>query len=58
MVPRPLAVKAEMRKRGSEKPDYRNLWRVGRIVHMDLFYWRGKKRKYQLEGLRLFPGKC
>ena len=25
MVPRPLAVKAEMRKGGSEKTDYRNL---------------------------------
>src|SRR2546430_17663563 len=35
MVPRPLAVKAEIVRGGSGKPDYRNLWRVGRIVHMD-----------------------
>src|SRR4029453_7123977 len=37
MVPRPQAVKAEMRRGGSEKPDYRNLWRVGEIVHKLLF---------------------
>src|SRR5256885_1191856 len=39
---------ARMPRQGSDKTDYRNLWRVGRIVHMDLFYRRGKKRKYQL----------
>ena len=38
---------------GTEKRDYRNLWRVGRIVHIDLFYRRGKKRKYQLQGSRV-----
>ena len=48
MVPLPQAVKAEIGKGGSEKPDYRNLWRVGRIVHRMLFYRRGEKRKYQL----------
>src|SRR4029453_12845515 len=59
MVPVPLAVKAGMMKRGSEKRDYRNLWRVGRIVHMDLFYRRGEKRKYQLQGGRIVsPGDC
>src|SRR5215218_3083478 len=35
MVPVPLAVKAEMKKRGSGKTDYRNLWRVGGVVHRD-----------------------
>ena len=35
---------------GSEKRDYRNRWRVDRIVHMDLFDWRGKKREDQLQG--------
>src|SRR5947209_16774437 len=48
MVPSPVAVKAEMMKCGTEKRDYRNLWRVGWVVHSDLFYRRGKKRKYQL----------
>src|SRR4029453_996834 len=48
MVPVPQAVKAEMKKRGSEKPDYRNLWRVGRMVHRQLFYRRGQKRECQL----------
>src|SRR5262252_3017227 len=36
MVPLLDAVKAEMGKRGSGKTDYRNLWQVGRIVHMGL----------------------
>jgi len=33
---------------GSEKTDYRNLWRVGTMVHRQLFYRRGQKREYQL----------
>jgi hypothetical protein len=37
MVPLPLAVKAEMLRGGSEKTDYRNLWRAGRIAHRHYF---------------------
>jgi len=58
MAPLPESVKAEMRKGGSEKRDYRNLWRVGRIVHKDLFYRRGKKREYQLQGSRVPLNEC
>jgi hypothetical protein len=38
MVPLRDAVKAEIVRGGSGKPDYRNLWRVGEIVHKLLFY--------------------
>src|SRR2546421_2698163 len=45
MVPRPTCVKAEIVRGGSEKTDYRNLWRVGSIVHMGLFYQAGATQK-------------
>jgi hypothetical protein len=54
MVPLLVSVQAESMGGGTEKTDYRNLWRAGRIVHMDLFDRRGKKRKHQLQGSR-FP---
>ena len=57
MVPLPASVKAEIGKCGSENPDYRNLRWVGWVVHKQLFDRRGKKRKYQLQGSRLFSGK-
>jgi hypothetical protein len=44
--------------RGTGKPDYRHLWRVGWIVHSDLFYRRGKKRKHQLQGGRVPLREC
>ena len=53
MVPVGERVKAGIVRGGSEKPDYRNLWRVGWIVHRQLFYRRGEKRKYQLQGSRV-----
>jgi len=53
MVPLLDAVKAEIVRGGSEKPDYRNLWWVGRIVHRELFDRRGKKREDQLQGSRV-----
>jgi hypothetical protein len=31
MVPRPVAVKAEMRRGGTEKPDYRHRSQTGRV---------------------------
>jgi hypothetical protein len=46
------AVKAEAVKCGSGKRDYRNLWRVDRIVHRQLFYGCGKKREHQLKVVR------
>jgi hypothetical protein len=59
MVPLGKHVKAEMVMGGSEKTDYRNLRRVGSIVHIDLFDRRGQKREDQLQGGRLDPpGEC
>jgi hypothetical protein len=44
---------------GTGKTDYRNLRRVGWIVHMDLFDRRGQKRKHQLQGGWIVsPGDC
>src|SRR4051812_37121522 len=57
MEPLRRVSRGKTREADSEKTDYRNLWRLGRIVHMDLFYRRGKKREYKLQGLRLFSDK-
>jgi hypothetical protein len=46
MVSLPVCVKAEIGEGGSEKRDYRTLWQVGGIVHMDLFDRGGQKRKH------------
>src|SRR2546430_11456075 len=45
MVPRPTCVKAEIVRGGSEKTDYRNLWRHGRIINIGLDYARGEQPK-------------
>jgi hypothetical protein len=49
MVSLPLAVKAEMVRGGSGKPDYRNLWWFGEIVHTLLLYRSGIKGEEQLK---------